>query len=57
MQKKNPVIKNYILSPQKRVLGENLSTDLKKTIFFETLLYHSPSKQNMVYSFQPLLKK
>ena len=40
MQKKNPVIKDYILSPKKRILEENPPLKNIKTISFDTSLYH-----------------
>ena len=36
MQKENPVIKNYIISKEKRVLKEKQS----ENIIFDNLLYH-----------------
>lgn len=43
MQKKNPVIKNYIISSNKRILkDESFSTK----ITFDNLKYHVPLKQN-----------
>ncbi len=44
MQKENPVIKNYILSPEKFVLTEN---KIQKPSF-GTYLYHELLKQNKV---------
>lgn len=52
MQNKNPVIKNYILSPDKYFLSDDL---LYKTT--EILLYPLPSKQNKDYSYLFLLRK
>ena len=52
MQKKNPVIKNYILSPDKYFLRENNS--VKTT---EISIYHLRAKQNMAYFFPFLLRK
>ena len=43
MQKENPVIKNYILSTEKRILKDNPPC---KTTYSEILLYHSLSMQN-----------
>ena len=44
MQKKNPVIKNYILSSEKRILKNDYKNTYKnkvlKKIIFEILLYH-----------------
>ena len=54
MQKENPVIKNYILLSEKRILEENPL--LKKTIFeTEISLYHSPLEQSMAVSYSSLL--
>jgi hypothetical protein len=46
MQKKNSVIKNYILSTKKRILEENPPLDKTQITSFGTSLYHSPLKQN-----------
>ena len=51
MQKPNPVIKNYILSSEIKILEDILP---KKTI--ETSLYRLLSEQNKVYSSLPPAK-
>ena len=58
MQKKNSVIKNYILSPKKRVLEK--TPPLKKIQYItvsETWLYHSPSMPYKDCLFLFLLRK
>ncbi len=52
MQKKNSVIKNYILSSEKYFLHENRL--IKPT---ETLIYHLRAKQNRVCLCPFLLRK
>ena len=55
MQKKNTVIKDYILSSQKRVLIEKQKSD--QIIFLEKAQYHSLLTQNKDYVFLFLLRK
>lgn len=52
MQKKNSVIKNYILSPEKFMISGNTAS---KTT--EISLYHVPLKQNKESVFLFLLRK
>ena len=58
MQKKNTVIKNYILSTKKRILKENtLSKKHLYISFIDNYLYHLPLKQNKDFSYLFLLRK
>ncbi len=52
MQKENPVIKNYILSSEKRIIRDNT---LSNTIS-ENYLYHTREVQNTVFLFLFLSK-
>lgn len=56
MQKENTVIKNYILSPQKRILKENPPLKTANSICLGTLLYHEYEVQNKD-SFYPFLSR
>ncbi len=55
MQKKNSVIKNYILSPQKRILNDDTANYASRNIT-ETFEYCEHEVQNMVYFSLFLLK-
>ena len=55
MQKKNPVIKNYIMSSKKRILHENPL--YSKPIYSETLLYRLFLEQNKGSFYFFLLRK
>lgn len=58
MQKKNSVIKNYILSSKKRILKENSPLEtLKTNPVFETSLYRLLLSQDMDFFFLFLLRK
>lgn len=52
MQKKNSVIKNYILSPEKYILS-----DKKCHKFIDNYLYHAPLVQNKDCFYLFLLKR
>lgn len=52
MQNNNPVIKNYILSEEKRIIGDEAlfcTTDILK--------YHEPLEQNKVFLYFVLSKR
>ena len=50
MKKENPVIKNYILSAEKRVLKDSPNQKFI-SVDSDILLYHEPSKQSKVFAF------
>lgn len=52
MEKENPVIKNYILSSERRIIKNDSPSESKfNTTIIENSQYHEPSKQNMVCFF------
>ena len=57
MQKKNPVIKNYILSTEKRILQENSPYLIKDNFSIDNSKYHLLLKQNMDSFFLFLSRK
>lgn len=57
MQKKNTVIKNYILSTEKRILQENPFKHQNKPVPTDNLKYRLLLKQNTEHSSSFLLRK
>ena len=52
MEKENPVIKNYILSSEKRVISyDTPPKSLIKSLLTESSKYHELLEQNKVFSY------